>query len=64
MLQDEINNLEKTLKMLQSPVKIIPFLPPNHYKTIEHIGVTLYIIFYSRNTMQILVVKEYLLRSI
>ena len=38
ILQDEINNLEKSLKTLQSPVipvKTIPFTPLNHYKTIQ-----------------------------
>jgi len=33
-IQDEINNLEKILKILQSPIKIILFLPLSHYKTI------------------------------
>ena len=35
IIQDEINNLEKVLKILQSLVKIIPFTPPSHYKTIQ-----------------------------
>jgi len=35
MLQDEINNLEKALKILQSSVKTISFPPPSHYKTIQ-----------------------------
>ena len=35
MLQAEINNLEKALKMLQSPIRTIPFLPLTHYKTIQ-----------------------------
>ena len=38
MLQVEINNLEKVLKKLQSPIKTIPFLPPNYYKTIQTNG--------------------------
>ena len=35
MLQNKINNLKKALKILQSPVKTILFLPPNYYKTIQ-----------------------------
>ena len=35
IIQDEINNLEKVLKILQSLVKIIPFTAPSHYKTIQ-----------------------------
>ena len=27
-IQKEVNNLEKALKILQSPVKITPFYPP------------------------------------
>ena len=38
MLQVEINNLQKVLKTLQSPIKTIPFLPQNYYKTIETNG--------------------------
>ena len=38
ILQDEINNLEKALKILQAPVKMIPFLSPSHYKTIQANG--------------------------
>ena len=38
ILQDKINNLEKVLKMLQSPVKTILFTPPNYYKTIQASG--------------------------
>jgi len=34
LIQEEINNLEKALKILQTPTKTIPFLPPNHYKVI------------------------------
>jgi len=59
MLQDEINNLEKALKMLQSPVKTILFLSLSHYKTIQvnkkrtgHIEITLYTNFCSRNKIQ------------
>ena len=35
IIQDEINNLEKILKILQSLVKIISFTPSSHYKTIQ-----------------------------
>ena len=35
MLHNKINNLEKTLKTIQSSVKIILFLPPINYKTIQ-----------------------------
>ena len=35
ILQNKINNLEKVLKSLQSPIKTIPFLSPNYYKTIQ-----------------------------
>ena len=31
-IQDEINNLEKHMKFLQSPEKTVPFYPPPHYK--------------------------------
>ena len=34
LMQEEINNLEKVLKTLQTPTKTILFLPPNHYKVI------------------------------
>jgi len=33
-IQDEINNLEKHIKFMQSPVKTIPFYPPPHYKSL------------------------------
>ena len=33
--QEEANNLEKALKMLQSPVKTILFHLPPHYKTLR-----------------------------
>ena len=33
-IHDEVNNLEKTMKMLQAPVKTILFYPPPHYKTL------------------------------
>ena len=32
----EVNNLEKALKMLQLPMKTIPFLPLLYYKAIQH----------------------------
>jgi len=38
ILQAEINNLEKVLKILQLLVKTILFLPPTHYKTIQANG--------------------------
>ena len=34
-IQEKINNLEKTLKILQSPVKTILFHSPPHYKTLQ-----------------------------
>ena len=34
-MQEEINNLEKVLKTLQSPTKTIPFLLLSYYKTIQ-----------------------------
>ena len=33
-LIEEVDNLERALKILQSPIKTIPFLSPAHYKTI------------------------------
>ena len=38
LLKEEVNNLEKTLKILQSSTKTIPFLPPAHYKMIQQDG--------------------------
>jgi len=38
MLHNKINNLEKALKTIQSSVKIIPFLSPMNYKTIQTNG--------------------------
>lgn len=35
LLKKEIDNLEKTLKILQFPVKTIPFLLLAHYKSIQ-----------------------------
>lgn len=37
-IQKEVNNLEKALKMLQSPMKTIPFFLLPHYKAIQHNG--------------------------
>jgi len=34
-IQDEIDNLEKYMKYMQSPVKIILFYPPPHYKSLR-----------------------------
>jgi len=34
LLKEEINNLEKALKILQSPIKTILFLLLAHYKSI------------------------------
>jgi len=34
LMQEEINNLEKVLKTLQTSTKTMLFLPPNHYKVI------------------------------
>jgi len=62
ILQDKINNLEKTLKILQSPVKTISFTPPSHYKAIqtngEKIGMTSHINFCNKNIIQIPVIKK------
>ena len=33
-IQDEINNLDKQIKYMQSPVKIMPFYSLPHYKSI------------------------------
>jgi len=33
-IQDKINNLEKALQILQSPIKTILFYLPPHYKII------------------------------
>ena len=33
-IQEEVKNLEKALKMLQSSTKTISFLPPPHYKAL------------------------------
>lgn len=33
-MQEEVNNLEKVLWTLQSPVKTIPFYPPLYYKSL------------------------------
>ena len=33
-IQEEVDNLEKALQILQSPMKTIPFIPPSHYKII------------------------------
>jgi len=71
MIQNKINNLEKTLKILQSSVKTIPFTPPSHYKTIQvngkkerTCGTILHINSCSRNIMQIPVVEKYSSKSI
>jgi len=34
LIQDEIKNLEKYMKYIQLPVKMIPFYLPLHYKSI------------------------------
>ena len=34
LIQDEVNNLEKYMKYMQSPIKTIPFYPPPHYKSL------------------------------
>jgi len=33
-IQDEIDNLEKYMKFMQVPIKMIPFYPPPHYKSL------------------------------
>jgi len=33
-IQDKINNLDKYMKYMQSPVKTMPFYPPPYYKSI------------------------------
>ena len=37
-IQDKINNLDKYMKYMQSPVKIVPFYLPLHYKSIQSQG--------------------------
>ena len=37
-IQEEVNNLKKALKTLQAPMKIIPFYPPLHYKSLQQNG--------------------------
>ena len=34
-IQEEVNNLDKALKILQAPTKIIPFYPLPQYKTLQ-----------------------------
>ena len=33
-IQEEVNNLKKTLRILQAPVKTVPFYSPPYYKTL------------------------------
>jgi len=35
-IQEEVNNLKKALKILQSPMKTIPFFLLPYYKAIQH----------------------------
>ena len=35
LLKEEVDNLEKALKTLQSSIKTIPFLSPAYYKIIQ-----------------------------
>ena len=37
-IQDKVNNLDKHMKFLQSPVKTILFYPPPHYKSLQPKG--------------------------
>ena len=37
-IQDEINNLEKTMLLLQSLIKTMPFYSPPHYKSLQPNG--------------------------
>ena len=37
-VQDEINNLDKYMKFIQSPVKRMPFHPLPHYKSLQPQG--------------------------
>ena len=32
--QDEVNNLDKYMKYMQSPIKTMPFYPPLYYKSL------------------------------
>jgi len=34
-IQDEINNLDKYMKYIQAPVKMMQFYPPPHYKSLK-----------------------------
>ena len=33
-IQNKVNNLEKYMKYMQSPIKTMPFYPPLHYKSL------------------------------
>jgi len=35
LIKEEVNNFKKELKILQSLIKTIPFLPLTHYKFIQ-----------------------------
>jgi len=37
-IQDKVNNLEKYMQFIQSPVKIILFYPPLYYKSLRPNG--------------------------
>jgi len=34
-IQEEIDNLNKYMKYIQASVKIMPFYPPPHYKSLQ-----------------------------
>jgi len=38
LIQDEVNNLEKYMKYMQSPIKTIPFYSPPYYKSLRPQG--------------------------
>ena len=38
VIQDKIDNLDKYMKYMQSPVQTIPFYPPPHYKSLKYQG--------------------------
>ena len=46
-IQDKVNNLNKYMKFLQSPVKTIPFYPPPQFKPLLLRSLTVDFIFIS-----------------
>jgi len=68
LLKEEIDNLGKALKTLQSPTKTIQFLSPAHFnkikKRIFNIGKKSQLNLSNKNTIQIQVVKDFQLKCI